>query len=87
MKTTRVLLLALGGFLATAALAAVFLTVSIPVAQMFEYATGTLVITGLLTIQLGTERTPARPTAHSAAPRPAPRVHRPAARRTLVHAL
>ncbi|MFT3828387.1 MAG: hypothetical protein QM691_01645 [Opitutaceae bacterium] len=87
MKHTRTILLVIAGLLATAALATVLLTVRLPVAALFEYATGTLVTTGILTILFGVERPALRP---PATPRARPAAHRtcpPAPRRTLAHAL
>ncbi|HLP07752.1 MAG TPA: hypothetical protein VK178_06270 [Opitutaceae bacterium] len=87
MKNTRAILLVTAGLLAAAAFATALLTISLPVAALFEYATGTLVTTGLLTMLLGTERTIARPpTAPRTAP-PARRACPPAPRRELAHAL
>ncbi|HLP01869.1 MAG TPA: hypothetical protein VK163_07580 [Opitutaceae bacterium] len=87
MKNTRALLFVTAGLLAAAALATALLTVRLPVAAIFEYVTGTLVTTGLLTMLLGVERTTARPPAVPRTPPPARRACPPAPHRELAHAL
>lgn len=72
MTTTRATLLLTAG-LATLALAAfAALELRLPVAEFFEYGTGTLVTAGLLTMLCGLDATPRRRTRRPAAPHSRP---------------
>ncbi len=88
MKTTRAFLFVLLALAAPSAAAFVLLNLSLPAAAFFEYGTGTLVTTGLITMFLlgeGTPRRPERPAPTAEPPARPRRSYRPA-RHLVAHA-
>ncbi len=86
MKTTRALLFVLAGLILLATFAFAVLNLSLPVASLFEYGTGTLFTAGLFSMLLTGEGASERP---PAPPRNTGRTSRPERcppRQTFAHA-